>query len=122
MMSCDFRPLMLTTKPTPHESCSLRGSYSPGPIGDPIIAPTSPPCRRYGFPARCPERVTNSQGNPRIAALQRPASVTLTSRPWACAAATTSVGRLGDQVERPLLPRPPWPARRFGELAADVRP
>ena len=26
MMSCDFRPLMLATKPTPHESCSLRGS------------------------------------------------------------------------------------------------
>src|SRR5262249_34056194 len=29
MMSCDFLPLMLATKPTPQESCSLRGSYSP---------------------------------------------------------------------------------------------
>src|SRR6185369_3243158 len=37
MISCDFRPLMLATKPTPHESCSLRGSYSPGPAGEPII-------------------------------------------------------------------------------------
>src|ERR1700760_4950776 len=41
MISCDFRPLMLTTKPTPHESCSLRGSYSPGPTGDPIIVPST---------------------------------------------------------------------------------
>src|SRR5947208_2636541 len=29
MMSFDFSPLIFATKPTPHESCSLRGSYRP---------------------------------------------------------------------------------------------
>src|SRR5262249_26574217 len=28
-MSCDFRPVRLATKPTPHESCSKLGSYKP---------------------------------------------------------------------------------------------
>ena len=42
-MSCDFRPLMLTTNPTPQESCSLRGSYSPGPVGIPSSRLQLPP-------------------------------------------------------------------------------
>ena len=30
---CDRSPLMFTTNPTPHESCSKRGSYSPSARG-----------------------------------------------------------------------------------------
>src|SRR6478736_1608196 len=72
MISCDFRPLMLTTKPTPHESCSLRGSYSPGPAGDPIIAPSSASVS-LTWP-RCPidGQVTKADVSLRFAALQRP--------------------------------------------------
>ena len=34
--SCDLRPLMLATKPTPQASCSFRGSYRPCFSGSPI--------------------------------------------------------------------------------------
>ncbi len=71
-MSCDFRPLMLTTKPTPHESCSLRGSYSPGPAGDPIIVPSiASVFADMASPSRA-GRVANAYVSLRFAALQRP--------------------------------------------------
>src|SRR6185503_14737910 len=37
-MSCDLRPLMSTTKPTPHASRSSAGSYSPWAAGGPGVA------------------------------------------------------------------------------------
>ena len=43
MMSFDFRPLMLATKPTPHASCSLRGSYNPWASGSVIRNSVSDP-------------------------------------------------------------------------------
>ena len=36
MMVWDFRPLMLTTNPTPQASCSNRGSYKPCFLGNPV--------------------------------------------------------------------------------------